>query len=131
MCDWQELVKFWVLSEGSLVRRSTCPRFQLSGLGLGQDLSEQLWGSEFFAVWMTLDDPNPTLTLTLGQVDPRTTAYEPHFDGDPDHRLYSITVALVEVCALRVLSLIYCGEMLKLLVKTGRFSLRYTRVLAF
>ena len=42
-----------------VVRGSTCPRFQLLGLGLGQDLSEHLWGSEFFAVWMTLDDPNP------------------------------------------------------------------------
>jgi len=46
-------------------------------------------------------------------------------------RITGYTVALVEVCALRVFSLIYCGEMLKLLVKTGRFSLRYTRVLAF
>jgi len=69
----------------------SCPRVHLSevpvqhflglrlglglGLGLGQDLSEHLWGSELFAVWMTLDDPNPT--LTLGQVDPQTTVYEP------------------------------------------------------
>jgi len=36
-----------------VVRRSTCPKFQLLGLGLGQDLSEHLWGSEFFC---TLDD---------------------------------------------------------------------------
>jgi len=39
------------LSECSLVQGSTCPRFQL--LGLGQDLSEHLWGSEFFC---SLDD---------------------------------------------------------------------------
>jgi len=72
----------------SLVRGSTCPRFQLSGLGLwlGQDLSEYLWGSEFFAVWMTLDDPNPNTNTNprtkwssepSGQVGPRTTDYEP------------------------------------------------------
>ena len=51
----------------------SCPRVHLSEVpvvGLGQDLSEHLWGSELFAVWMTLDDPKPN-------TNPGTTDYEP------------------------------------------------------
>ena len=54
-----------------------CPRVHLSEVPvvrLGQDLSEHLWGSEFFCsfFWMTLDDPNPNLNTNR-----RTTDYEP------------------------------------------------------
>ena len=58
--------KMYLTGVRPVVRGFICPRVHLSevpglalGLWSGQDIPEHLWGSDFFAVWMTLDDPNP------------------------------------------------------------------------